>query len=133
MYSMKEVCELCDMTYDTLKFYCNKGLIPNVKRDKNNYRIFSEHDVAWISSLSCLKQCGMSIIEMQQYLQYCLEGQETINERKLMLDKKKLELLNKLKAVEDSIEYIDNKQNYYNNVLNGNISYESNLIAESEE
>lgn len=133
MYSMKEVCELCDMTYDTLKFYCNKGLIPNVKRDKNNYRIFSEHDVAWISSLSCLKQCGMSIIEMQQYLQYCLEGQETINERKLMLDKKKLELLNKLKVVEDSIEYIDNKQNYYNNVLNGNISYESNLIAESEE
>ncbi|MDG4972971.1 MerR family transcriptional regulator [Lactococcus lactis] len=130
MYSMKEVCELCDMTYDTLKFYCNKGLIPNVKRDKNNYRIFSEHDVAWISSLSCLKQCGMSIIEMQQYLQYCLEGQETINERKLMLDKKKLELLDKLKTVEDSIEYIDNKQNYYNNVLNGTISYESNLMSE---
>ncbi|XOW22244.1 MerR family DNA-binding transcriptional regulator [Lactococcus cremoris] len=46
---MKEVCDLCDMTYDTLKFYCNKGLIPNVKRDKNNYRVFSKHDVDWIN------------------------------------------------------------------------------------
>ena len=30
MYSMKEVCEKVGMTYETLKFYCNKGLIPNV-------------------------------------------------------------------------------------------------------
>ena len=133
MYTMKEVCDLCDMTYDILKFYCNKGLIPNVKRDKNNYSVFSKHDVDWINSLSCLKQCGMSIIEMQQYLEYCLKGQDTINERKIMLAKKKQELLAKLKTVENSIEYIDNKQKFYNDVLNGTIRYESNLIAESKE
>ena len=34
MYSMKEACELTDMTYENLKFYCNEGLVPNVKRDK---------------------------------------------------------------------------------------------------
>lgn len=36
MYSMKEACELTDMTYENLKFYCNEGLVPNVKRDKRN-------------------------------------------------------------------------------------------------
>lgn len=25
MYSMKEACELTDMTYENLKFYCNEG------------------------------------------------------------------------------------------------------------
>ena len=65
LYSMKETCNQTNMSYDTLKFYCNEGLIPNVKRDKNNYRVFDEHDIAWIKSLSCLKMCGMSIIEMR--------------------------------------------------------------------
>lgn len=53
---MKKVCTLTGMTYETLKYYCNEGLIPNVKRNKNNYRVFDDRDVAWIESLSCLKK-----------------------------------------------------------------------------
>ena len=64
-YTMKETCNQTGLSYDTLKFYCNEGLVPNVKRDKNNYRIFDDNDVAWISSLSCLKNCNMSIQEMK--------------------------------------------------------------------
>lgn len=30
MYSMKETCEKTNLTYQTLKYYCNEGLIPNV-------------------------------------------------------------------------------------------------------
>ena len=46
------------MTYQTLKFYCNEGLVPNVKRDKNNRRVFDERDVARISSLTRLKNAA---------------------------------------------------------------------------
>ena len=42
-----------------------KGLVPNVKRDKNNRRVFDAHDIAWIKDLVCLKKCGMSIQEMK--------------------------------------------------------------------
>ena len=56
MYSMKETCEKVGMTYETLKYYCNEGLIPNVKRDKNNYRIFDDNNISWIKSLTCLKR-----------------------------------------------------------------------------
>ena len=40
MYSMKEACVQTDMSYETLKFYCKEGLVPNVKRDSHNYRVF---------------------------------------------------------------------------------------------
>lgn len=83
---MKQVCEKTGLTYDTLKFYCNEGLVPNVKRNKNNYRIFNDKDIAWINSLSCLKNCGMSISEMKEYLNLCLKGISSIPERKLILD-----------------------------------------------
>lgn len=34
LYSMKQACQKVGMTYEALKFYCNQGLVPNVKRDK---------------------------------------------------------------------------------------------------
>ena len=131
-YSMKETCLKTGLTYDTLKFYCNEGLIPNVKRDKNNYRIFDENDIAWIDSLSCLKNCNMSINEMKEYLKLCLMGESSILERKKILNNKLIELKKKKKEIEDSINYIHWKQNFYNDVLDGKAKYYSNLIKDND-
>ena len=67
MYTLMQVCRELDLTYQTLKFYCNEGLVPNVKRDKNNRHVFGERDVKWIRDLSCLKKCSMTIQEMKEY------------------------------------------------------------------
>ena len=128
IYTMKEVCEETNMTYQTLKYYCNEGLIPNVKRDKNNHRVFDERDVKWIKDLICLKKCNMSIEEMKVYLELCLKGESTIPERKEMLKKKQDSLLDAVKELESSISYIDWKQNFYDEVLSGKKPYVSNLI-----
>ena len=85
VYTMMQVCRELDMTYQTLKFYCNEGLVPNVKRDHNNRRVFDEKDVKWIKDLTCLKKCGMSIQEMKKYLELCLQGEATIVSRKKCL------------------------------------------------
>ena len=82
LYSMKDVCEQTGMTYEALKFYCNQGLVPHVKRDAGNRRVFDERDLAWIQGLGCLKRCGLSIREMRHYVQLCLAGAASIPERK---------------------------------------------------
>lgn len=128
IYSMKETCEATGLTYDTLKFYCNEGLIPNVKRDKNNYRIFNDDDISWIKSLSCLKNCGMSIVEMKEYLELCLKGESSIPERKVILDAKLRELEHKKQEIQDSIDYIHWKHQFYDDVLSGKTKYFSYLI-----
>ena len=51
LLTMKQACKATGMSYEALKFYCNEGLVPNVKRAENNYRVFDEHDVNWIRSL----------------------------------------------------------------------------------
>ncbi len=130
MYSMKQACELTDMAYENLKFYCNEGLIPNVKRDSRNYRVFDDHDIKWIQSLSCLKKCGMSISEMKKYLALCLEGESSIPERKVILDEKKEALLRSMAELQEAIDFIDWKQNFYDDVLSGRIEYYSDLLPE---
>lgn len=128
MYTMMQVCRELDMTYQTLKYYCNEGLVPNVKRDSNNRRIFDEKDVKWIKDLTCLKKCGLSIQEMREYLELCLQGASTIVQRKEMLAQKRAALLVSIKELEDSVAYIDWKQNFYDEVLSGKRPYVSNLI-----
>ena len=116
------------MTYQALKFYCNEGLVPNVKRDKNNRRVFDERDVAWIGSLTCLKKCGMSIQEMKEYLAMCLQGEASIPQRKEMLAQKQAALRETIRELQDSVAYIDWKQDFYDEVLSGKRPCESNLI-----
>ena len=128
MYTMMQACREADMTYQTLKFYCNEGLVPNVKRDVNNRRVFDERDVKCIKDLTCLKRCGMSIQEMREYLQLCLEGEGTIPERKRVLEKKQAALREQIRELQDSIDYIDYKQQFYDDVLSGRRKYVSNLI-----
>lgn len=128
MYTMMQVCRETDMTYQALKYYCNEGLIPNVKRDRNNRRVFDEKDVKWIKDLVCLKKCGMSIQEMKEYLDLCLQGVDTIPQRKKMLEKKQKALRASIRELEDSVAYIDWKQEFYDDVLSGKRPYVSNLI-----
>ena len=128
MYSMKQACKLTGLNYETLKYYCNEGLVPNVKRDARNYRVFDDHDIKWIESLTCLKNCGMTIQEMKEYLALCLQGKSTIVKRKGILNKKREMLLKSMEKLQNAVDYIDWKQSFYDDVLTGKVEYHSNLI-----
>jgi DNA-binding transcriptional MerR regulator len=128
MYKMKEVCDMVGLSYEALRFYCNEGLIPNIKRDDNNHRIFDEHDVKWIKGIQCLRACGLSIAELKEYLDLCLIGPYSIPERQDILAHKKELLLKEIEIINESIDYIDNKQSYYDRILSGEEEYRSNLL-----
>lgn len=132
-YTMMQACRELGMTYQTLKFYCNQGLVPNVKRDKNNRRVFDERDVEWLRGLGCLKRCGLSTEEMREYLDMCLEGKSSIPARKAFLAEKREKLVERLAEVQASIDYIDRKQGFYDDVLAGRTEYYSNLLPKDGE
>lgn len=132
MYSMKEACQEVGMTYEALKFYCNEGLVPNVKRDGNNHRVFDERDIAWIKGLTCLKNCEMSISDIKSYLALCLQGRRSISQRQDILARQKSALLAKIGELETAVAYIETKQRFYQDVLEGKTEYRSNLIPAQE-
>ena len=126
MYTMMQVCKR-NGTYlpDPEIFTCNEGLVIDYK---NNRRVFDERDVKWIKDLVCLKKCDMSIQEMKEYLALCLQGPSTILQRKEMLSRKKEALLSSIEELKGCVDYIDWKQDFYDDVLSGKRPYISNLI-----
>ena len=75
----------------------------------------------------------MSIAEMKEYLDLCLKGEASIPERQLILANKKEALLESIEKLQQAVEYIDWKQNFYEEVLTGKTKYYSNLIPEINE
>lgn len=65
---------------------------------------------------------------MKEYLDLCLQGESTIPQRKETLAKKQETLYAAVQELQESIAYIDWKQNFYDDVLAGKRPYESNLI-----
>ncbi len=127
-YTMKQACKLTGMNYEALKFYCNSGLVPGLKRDQNNRRVFDERCIAWINGLTCLKRCGLGIKEMRHYTQLCLEGESSIPERQEILAEKREHLETQLEELRKAIAYIDEKQRFYADVTAGRTAYCSNVI-----
>ena len=125
MYTMKEVCQIVGWSYETLKYYCKEGLIPNVKRDKNNYRVFDENNIEWIKGLQCLKKCGMSLKNMRMYLDYCMQGPASIPERVDMLNETKEDLERRLSEIQESLDYIEQKKELYRDMQEGKKPYVS--------
>lgn len=65
---------------------------------------------------------------MKKYLNLCLKGEASIPERKIILEEKRKSLLEELAKIQESIDYIDWKQSFYDDVLSGKTKYYSNLI-----
>ena len=109
-----------NVTEHTLRFYTDIGLLP-CKRDAGNRRIFDEESVNWMQGIKCLKGCGASIEEIQEYCRLCLQDETKENlqaryEIILMLREKSLEQLKEAKA---TVKYMDKKVEHYKAVLSG--------------
>ena len=69
---------------------------------------------------------------MKEYLALCLEGPSAIPKRKVLLEKKQQALRESIRELEDSVAYIDWKENFYDEVLAGKRPYVSNLIPTAQ-
>jgi len=61
----------------------------------------------------------MSIQEIKEYIALCLKGEGTIPERKVILEHKRAQLVERIAEIQASIDYIDWKQGFYDDVLAG--------------
>ena len=69
----------------------------------------------------------MSIAEMKEYLNLCLKGESSIPKRQIILNKKLDELEEKRKKLDEAIEYVHWKQQFYQDILSGKKQYYSYL------
>jgi DNA-binding transcriptional MerR regulator len=118
MYTVKEVAKLLDLTEHTVRYYTDKGLVPSLQRDKNNNRLFDEQSINWLKGAKHLKQSGMSVEAIKSYVDLCLEGESTIQERYEILLDQKATALAQLEQAKLIVKFMEDKVNHYRDIIN---------------
>ena len=121
MLTVKDVAKKFNISEHAVRYYSDENLIPNLKRDKNNNRIFDEEALNWIQGIICLRNCGMSIKSIKEYVNLCLIGDSTVKKRKnIILEQKKL-IDEEIKKLNQSSIFLNHKLEIYDKVLSNQI------------
>ena len=96
-YTIKQVSEKTKLKAHVLRYYEKEGLLPFIGRSDSGIRHYSEEDLEWLGLICCLKNTGMSIKQIKNFVELSMQGGETLKQRCEMLIEHK-------KAVEAQIE-----------------------------
>lgn len=81
-----EVSRITELSIDTLRYYEKEELI-DIERGTNKIRHYSQEDIESIKFIKCLKSMGMEIKEIKMYVDLEKQGDATIEERIVILER----------------------------------------------
>ena len=80
-YSIGEVVARTGISAYTLRYYEKEGLLPFVTKNSSGLRVYADSDLAWLSMIECLKDSGLQIKEIRQYIDWFRQGDATLQKR----------------------------------------------------
>ncbi|MFE4713820.1 MULTISPECIES: MerR family transcriptional regulator [unclassified Paenibacillus] len=117
-YSIKTISQKSGLSPYTLRYYEKEGVLPLVARDENGNRCFHDEDIDLISLICCLKDTGMPIAEIKQFVALSKEGGGTLPERRKLLMEHKQEIDRKIEFFQQFSKKIDHKIAYFSSLEN---------------
>ena len=132
MYTIKEVAQLMEVSEHTIRFWAKSGFFPFVTRDKNNIRQFSENDLDWVKIVKCLRSVGTENKAIKRYIDLCIIGDSTINERYEIIRATKKRAQTEIKNLKKQLALLEFKEKFYRNHIENNLADSWNPINKRE-
>ena len=123
MYSIKEVSEKTGLSAHTLRYYEREGLLSGVERTSGGFRQYTDSDLEALWLVCCLKNTGMSLRDISQFMALTREGNETLQERCDLLMRHRNTVIERMEEMQKHLDKVTRKINYFNKRLE---EYEQN-------
>lgn len=111
--TIKEVSEKYDISQDTLRYYERIGLIPAVTRTSGGIRNYQESDLGWVENAICMRNAGVPIEALIEYVRLYQMGDSTIEARKQLLGEQYEILQEQKQQIETTMERLNYKISRY--------------------
>lgn len=134
-YSVQQVANKMGLTTYTVRYYHDHGLLPFVKRDKNNNRVFSDSDIEWLGMITCLRSTGMPLEQIKKYTDLVVAGENTVPERYEIMKKQQERTVQEIKELQQHLSTIDHKVDHYSEIMKNHEqdSFEPSNIRDQRE
>ncbi len=124
-YTISEVSEKYQISSSTLRYYERIGLLPNIPRQANGNRYFTDQLLNWLEMIICLRHSGVPIEKLIEYANLIQKGDDTIATREALLREQLAELYQKRVNLQRSIQRLEDKIALYES---GEITQESSYF-----
>lgn len=111
--TITEVGKKYELTADTLRYYERIGLLPTVTRSKGGIRNYSDEDCRWVEFAKCMREAGLPVEVLIDYVSLFQQGDETIQTRKEILLEQRESLSNKIEEMKKTLEKLNYKISRY--------------------
>ncbi|MBW1605247.1 MerR family transcriptional regulator [Lactobacillus sp. Sy-1] len=118
-YSVKEAAEKLGMSQHTVRYYTDQGLVPSLQRDQHNNRQFSQNALDWLTACHYLRQTGMSVKAVKHYVDLCLQGHQTIQERYQLITAQQAIAQQQLITAQKRLAFLNAKEKIYHEEMQG--------------
>lgn len=108
-----EVSKKFNLSHDTLRYYERIGLIPGVNRNKSGIRDYTEEDCRWIEFIKCMRNAGLPIEILIEYVGLFQQGDETVEARKELLIEQRNQLVARIEDMRETLERLNYKIERY--------------------
>lgn len=112
-YTIKQVSEKTKLKAHVLRYYEKEGLLPGVSRSESGIRRYSEDDLEWLSLIRCLKNTGMAIKQIREFVELSMKGKETLKQRCEMLAEHKKEVEVQIEEMQKHLRKVEHKIQYF--------------------
>ena len=112
-YSIQQISEKTGLKTYVLRYYEKEGLLPNINRSEKGIRHYTEDDLEWLGLICCLKNTGMSIKQIREFVDLSALGDQTLEQRCIKLCEHKKNVEEQIKIMQDHLEKVSDKIDYF--------------------
>lgn len=112
-YTIKQVSEKTKLKAHVLRYYEKEGLLPFVGRSESGIRHYTEDDLEWLGLICCLKNTGMTIKQIKEFVELSMQGGETLKRRCEMLAEHKKGVEAQIEEMQKHLRKVDHKIAYF--------------------
>ena len=116
MFTIGQVSEMFGIPISTLRYYDKEGLFPNIER-KSGIRKFSDNEIEALKVIECLKESGLEIKDIKQFMLWCTEGSKTYPLRKQLFENRKAAVEKEIEKLEKTLNMLKFKCWYYETAI----------------
>jgi len=116
-YSIGEVANTTGIAISTLRYYDREGMFPNIERSNGGIRVFSDREIETIRIVECLKTSGLSIKDIKRFLDWCQEGDASLQKRRDMFRERLEAVKRQMEELQKTMDIIKYKCWYYDAAL----------------
>ena len=111
--TIKDVCAKYNLSPDTLRYYERVGVIPEVTRTAGGIRDYQQEDLQWVEKAVCMRDAGVPVEMLAEYVKLFRQGDETIEMRAKLLKEAREQIVEARRKYDIALEKLDYKISRY--------------------